>query len=92
MGADKPRGKARTIVVTRDDLVNRWEALFAAHPGLDGLEVRGSCDDVFCCPADDGSLDWLALSEVSELLFLAGASGTTKRLSKGLIYETLDAE
>lgn len=92
MGTGKPKGKARAIVLTRDDLVNRWGALFAAHPNLDGLEARGSCDDVFCCPDDDGTLDWLALSEASELLFLSGSSGVVERLSKGMIYEFLNAE
>lgn len=82
------RAGARVITVTRDDLVRQWQELFAQHPGLDGLGARGSCEDVFCCPDDDGTLDWLALSQASELLFLAGwPSGGRRTLSRDMLSQ-----
>lgn len=79
-------GKARTIEVTAEGLLARWNELFDRHPWLDGLS--GACGDVFCCPNDPE--DWLVLSEVSGLLFLAGGDRSVKRLSRGLVTaETL---
>ncbi len=71
--------------MTKATLMRRWEELFAKHPGLDGLSARG-CGDVFCCPDDDGTLDWLALSHASELLFLAGwPIGEVQMLSRDML-------
>lgn len=78
--------KPRTIVVTREKLVNQWRSLFARCPQLENLGSRG-CGDVFCCPDDDGTLDWSALSEASGILFLLGIDKRPDRLSVTLVPE-----
>lgn len=63
------------VTVSRAQLQSAWDALFDAHPWLDGLATV-ACDSVFCCPPGDVDVDWDVLTRAGGLLFLAtGVSG-----------------
>ena len=77
---------ARAIVLTSESLQAQWDALFDAHPWLEGLSCDNYCEDVFCCPPshmpDEG---WDVISEVSGLLFLATGSSHVPTLHRSLV-------
>jgi len=83
----KPQKKstrpARSIVLSRPNIVDQWNALFDAHPWLEGLSTE-NCESVFCCPGPEVE-DWAALSEASSLLFLSGFNGQPTTLCHSLI-------
>jgi len=83
--SQKPRRTARAITVTRESLVKQWQDLFDANPWLEGLTTSQACDEsVFCCPSNS-DIDWLVLSEASEVLFLATGASRALTLRRDML-------
>lgn len=72
------------IWVTREEVLADWNALFDAHPWLEGLTSNGTCASITCCPPPR-LRDRDVWNRARGLLFLGCGDTSARTLTRSLL-------